>query len=62
MKSRIGRILFVVCTVAVFAIGAVAPGESAPPKKWDLNADVVVVGAGGAGLAAAVSRARRRRA
>jgi flavocytochrome c len=60
MKSRIGRILFVVCTVAVFAIGAVAPGESAPPKKWDLNADVVVVGAGGAGLAAAVSAAEKK--
>lgn len=31
------------------------------PKKWDVVADIVVVGAGGAGLAAATEAASRAR-
>ncbi len=60
MKSRFGRVLFAICAVAVFAIAAASPGECAPPKKWDRSADVVVVGAGGAGLAAAVTAAEKK--
>jgi urocanate reductase len=44
--------------VAVFTLAAALPGLCAQPQ-WTRSADIVVVGAGGAGLAAAVSAAEK---
>lgn len=55
-KKHLGWVVF--CMVAIFALATVSNGICAP-AKWDRSADVVVVGAGGAGLAAAVSAAEK---
>lgn len=59
MKTRPWQVLAAFLSVAC-VVGAAAPGECAPPKKWDRTADVVVVGGGGAGLAAAVAAAEKK--
>jgi len=60
MKIRGWTSFFVVSLVVAFALVVATPGQCAPPQKWDRSADVVIVGAGGAGLAAAVSAAEKK--
>jgi len=41
--------------IAVAGLGGLSETHAEPPpKKWDVEADVIVVGGGGAGLAAAI--------
>ncbi len=55
-KTHLGMLtLFALVMVLATAL----PAFSAAPAKWDRSADVVVVGAGGAGLAAAVTAAEK---
>ena len=60
MKRNRWKCLLIAGMVAAFAVAAAVPGLCAPPKKWDRSADVVIVGAGGAGLAAAVTAAEKK--
>ena len=60
MKVKGLASFLVVFVVAVFALTVATPGLCDVPKKWDRSADVVIVGAGGAGLAAAVSAAEKK--
>jgi urocanate reductase len=46
-----------VALLFIFLACFISPASGAPPAKWDRTADVIVVGAGGAGLAAAVTAA-----
>ncbi|MCX5906006.1 MAG: flavocytochrome c [Deltaproteobacteria bacterium] len=55
-KTYLGLVVFSI--VAVFIFMTALPGICAQPK-WTRSADVVVIGAGGAGLAAAVSAAEK---
>ena len=66
--SNISRRKFFGSTAAVAAVGLTGAAHATDlcslPKKWDHTVDVIIVGAGGAGLAAAITaleRARRSR-
>ena len=57
--SNISRRQFFGSTAAVAAVGLTGAAHAADlcsiPKKWDKTVDVIIVGAGGAGLAAAIT-------
>ena len=57
--SNISRRQFFGSTAAVAAVGLTGAAHAADlcsiPKKWDHTVDVIIVGAGGAGLAAAIT-------
>jgi urocanate reductase len=57
-KRRVCVGWVVLAAVAVLTFVTVLPGLCEPPK-WDRSADVIVVGAGGAGMSAAVSAAEK---
>jgi urocanate reductase len=58
MKRIAARLdIGLIAVLLLFLVCFVFPASGAPPAKWDRTADVVVVGAGGAGLAAAVTAA-----
>ena len=59
LMSNISRRQFFGSTAAVAAVGLTGAARAADlcsvPKKWDHTVDVIIVGAGGAGLAAGIT-------
>lgn len=62
--AAVGAVGVGIAASSLSLIGCGGPQEAEPwlPEKWDKEADVVIVGAGGAGLAAAIGAAQGEKA